>query len=627
MTKARDKVNTSVPSITHEKIENLKDLFPEIFTDGVIDFDKLRLLLGESVDARPERYSFSWAGKRDSIGLLQTPTHATLKPDKKESVDFDSTRNVFIEGENLEVLKLLYKSYFGQIKMIYIDPPYNTGNDFVYPDNYSEPLETYLKLTGQRSNIGDLLTNNPETSGRFHSTWLSMMYPRLALARQLLRDDGVIFVSIDDNEIYNLRMLMNEVFGEENFIECFVWKKSYGGGAKEKYAVTQHEYILLFARNLANVSELWLPPDPKAEARYYRYKDSKIETRGPYRLNPLEATKSMDKRENLIFPIPLPWGGEVWPKRQWWWSRERVFRVLAEDGLVFTKSDEGATVSYKQYLRDEEGRERRAKPFSVIDGIYTQHGTADLTSLFDGQSIIQFPKPVALIKKLLNMATEVEHGDLILDFFAGSCTTSQAVMELNREDGGNRRYICVQLPMPTPKDSPARKAKYETIADIGKERIRRVIAKMKLDDEGKLPQNRTEDLGLKIFKLDESNIQTWQINEAASLEEYVKQMKLATDPLIEGWKVEHVIWEIAIKEGYALTSSVELSKGVKSNKVYRVTDIAKEQFFLICLDNKIDLTLPVALNLTKDDLFICRDSALNDSLAANLALQCRLKTI
>ena len=311
-------------NLIDERMESFRSLFPEGFTEGKIDFPKLREALGDFVEDRPERYSFSWAGKRNAIRLLQTPSRATLKPSREESVNFDQTNNLFIEGDNLEVLKLLYKSYAGRVKMIYIDPPYNTGKDFIYPDNFADPLDTYLRLTGQKDAEGNLMTSNPETSGRYHSAWLSMMYPRLFIARQLLREDGVIFISIDDHEVHNLRMLMNEIFGEENFVENFIWKKSYGGGAKEKYAVTQHEYILMYARNRELIEELWLPPDIEAEKKYYKYTDDKFESRGPYRLKPLEASKSMDARENLAFPIIGPNGEKIWPKRQWWWSKDRV---------------------------------------------------------------------------------------------------------------------------------------------------------------------------------------------------------------------------------------------------------------------------------------------------------------
>lgn len=285
---------------TDERVNLLHELFPEVITEGKIDFAKLRLVLGDDVEEDAERYSFTWAGKRAAVNRLQQHSRSSLVPDREKSVNFEASENIFIEGENLEVLKRLYKSYFGRVKMVYIDPPYNTGGDFIYNDDYAMTSQAYLATTGQQDTEGNYLVSNPETSGRYHSDWLSMMYPRLFLARQLLRDDGIIFVSIDDHEVHNLRMLMNEIFGEENRIETFIWKKTYGGGAKEKYAITQHEYILLYARNLQNVAELWLPPDAKAEARYYKYKDEKVETRGPYRLKPLEATRSMGRRESIL---------------------------------------------------------------------------------------------------------------------------------------------------------------------------------------------------------------------------------------------------------------------------------------------------------------------------------------
>ncbi len=508
-------------------------------------------------------------------------------------------------------------------KLIYIDPPYNTGQDFVYPDNYADPLKNYLQLTGQIDAEGNLLTSNPETSGRYHSTWLSMIYPRLFIARQLLSDDGVICVSIDDHEMHHLRIVMNEIFGEENRIECFIWKKSYGGGAKERYAVTQHEYVLAYAKDLTSVEELWLPPDPAAEGRYYKYKDEKFESRGPYRIKPLEATKSMDPRPNLVYPIPTPEGGEIMPKRQWWWKKERTMAALANNELAFTGDGEGRSVSYKQYLRDENGEARGAKPFSIIDGIYTQQGTADLQELF-GETVIQFPKPVALMKKLINMACAADEGHIILDFFAGSATTAQAVLELNRDDGGNRKLIMVQLPEPT--GNP----KFPRITDIGEERIRRVIQKIRRDSQQGLDLQENpagEDLGLKIFKLAKPNIQPWASDESRDPDTYAQKLVLFNDPLVPGWKPEDVIWEVALREGFGLRTSFASRDLANGNRVYEVSDPENGQSLVICLDDQIRADLTRALELKTDDLFICRDIALDDSAAANLALQCRLKTI
>lgn len=620
----KEPVTKETTAIVAEQTEQLRDLFPQAFTEGKIDFDKLKESLGEELDSRPERYSFSWAGKRDAIRLLQTTSRATLVPAKKESINFDETNNIFIEGDNLEVLKLLYKSYFGRVKMVCIDPPYNTGNDFVYPDNFADPLDMYLKLTGQKTSEGNLLTSNPETSGRYHSAWLSMMYPRLFVARQLLREDGLIFISIDDNEVHNLRMVMNEIFGEENFIDTIIWKKRYGGGAKEKYLVTLHEYVLVYARNKETLCPLFIPNDPEAVERYYKLKDEKHAVRGPYRTHPLEATKSMGERKNLIYPIPAPDGTQAMPKRQWLWSKERALNALKNNELEFIKGKEGWTVHTKQYLKDEKGNIRQAKAFSVIDSVYTQHGTNEIIELFGDIQVFPFPKPTGLIKPLLQIATSTDEDDIVMDFFSGSCTTAQALLEQNREDAGNRHLILVQLPEPTGRRD------FTNIAEVGKERIRRVIAKMKREKEGKLELkngNGVEDLGFKVFKLAASNYKPWTGPEKKEPDDYAKQMALYMDPFVPGWKPENVIWEVAIKEGYGLNSEVIHMKGITENAIYHVTDPDKGQSFRICLDEALKPAAIRALSLGKNDLFICRDKAVTDELVANLALQCRLKTI
>jgi adenine-specific DNA-methyltransferase len=622
----REHIATTSALILDEQIAKLQRLFPETVSEGKVDWDKLRAALGDAVTTTPERFSFSWAGKSEAIQLLQTPTHATLIPCPDEGVDADATGNVFIEGDNLEVLKLLFKPYFGKVKLIYIDPPYNTGQDFVYPDDYADPLNPYLKLTGQMDAEGNLLTSNPETSGRHHSSWLSMMYPRLFLARQLLREDGLIFISIDDHEVHHLRMLMNEIFGEENFVECFVWKRSYGGGAKEKYAVSQHEYVMLFCRDLELLPELWLPPDPEVEKKYYKYEDDKVVTRGPYRLQPLEAGKSMEHRENLIFPIKRPGDGEVKPKRQWLWSKERVEAALAADELVFSEKNGDITVAYKQYLLNEAGEKRGAKPVSVIDGIYTQHGTQELVELFGGQHLFQCPQPTKLMKLLVQTGTAFDQGDLVLDFFSGSCTTAHGVLELNREDGGNRKFIIVQLPEPTENKQ------YTTIAEIGKERIRRVLAKLKKEAAESLadPTAPKPDLGFKVFKLAAPHIQPWSAEDAdREPDRYTAKLAMYNDPLMPGWTAENVLWEIALREGFGLNSRFEKKKLKSRNAVWLVTDPDKDppQTLLVCLDDKIAVDFSKGIDLAPEQIVVVRDLALDDTAAANLALQCRLKTI
>jgi len=383
---------------------------------------------------------------------LLVPYHE-LKPVKAKSLTDTASLhdNLVVHGDNLKALKALLPYYHGRVKCIYIDTPYNTGNEgWMYNDNVSSPM--------MQEWLGKVVDREDLTR---HDKWLCMMLPRLKLLRDFLTDDGVIFVSIDDNEVHWLRGLMDEVFGEENMVEQFVWKKSYGGGAKEKFVVRQHEYCLMYARNKEQLPDLWLPPDEDAEARYYKYRDDKFKERGPYRLKPLEATKSMDRRENLVYPIKGPGGVQITPKRQWWWSRDRTEQALKNDELVFTKTTGGYSISYKQYLMDEEGEKRGAKPFSILDKIYTQEGTADLRELFDDQVVLQFPKPVKLIKRFVYLATESDKGDVVLDCTAGSGTTGQAVMTLNNEDGGNRRFVLVES---------------EDYADsITAERLRRVI--------------------------------------------------------------------------------------------------------------------------------------------------------
>ncbi|MFA5324247.1 MAG: site-specific DNA-methyltransferase, partial [Smithella sp.] len=490
-------------NITEEKLGQLKEILPEAFTENKIDWEKLKAALGDDIEFKNERYVLNWAGKSDAFRALQAPSTDTLVPCKEESVNFDSTGNIFIEGENLEVLKVLQKAYFGKIKMIYIDPPYNTGNDnFIYPDKFAESKEEYLTRIGDKDETGlmtreGLYRKNSKDSGHYHSNWLSMMYPRLFLARNLLRDDGVIFVSIDDNEAHNLRLLMNEVLGEENFVDCVIWKKRYGGGAKEKYLVSLHEYALLYAKSIDLLDPIFVPNNPESVEKYYKLKDDKYELRGPYRTHPLEATKSMGDRPNLIFPIAAPDKTKILPKRQWLWSKDRVQKALIENELEFIKGKDGWSVHTKQYWKDEQGNIRQSKAFSIIDNVFTQHGTNEIIDLFGSAKYFAFPKPTGFIKPLLSIGTTSIEDDIILDFFAGSCTTAHAVLALNKEDGGNRKFICAQLPEKCDEDSEAFKAGYKTIAEIGKERIRRVIKKIQEEQDGKLDLdgNGDKDLG------------------------------------------------------------------------------------------------------------------------------------
>lgn len=458
-------------TFTEDRLRELQAVVPEAFADGRINWDTLKEALGETLeDEAQEHFGLFWPGKREARRLAAMPSKGTLIPQPGAGVDEDNTHNLFIEGDNLEVLKLLQKSYAGRVKMIYIDPPYNTGNDFVYPDDYSEPLENYLERTGQVDESGQLLTTNSRASGRFHSNWLNMIFPRLVLAKRLLRDDGIIFVSIDDNEIYNLRQVMNEIFGEENFIEQVVWKNKYGAGAMTRGFISVHEYILCYSKN--PIENIQTPLDDDSIKQYDK-KDNKFASRGGYVTQPL-ATTSMDNRPNLRYPIKYN-GEEIWPEKQWIWARERMEEALKNDEVVIKKGESGSfSVRFKQYLKDENGIMRKGKPISVMNGPFNQDGTKEVTDLL-GKGVFDFPKPSELIKYL---ASSVINGiddknGIYLDFFAGSATTAHAIFKLNQEDGGNRKFILVQLP------EPIKNSAYSNIAEIGKERIRRTIKKLK----------------------------------------------------------------------------------------------------------------------------------------------------
>ena len=604
-----EKVEQLTPSALEERLEDLKKMFPEFFTEGKLDVPKLRELLGEGIEEETERYHFTWAGKRNAINMLQTPTRATLVPCPEESLDFDATRNIFIEGDNLEVLKLLYKPYFGKVKAIYIDPPYNTGGEFVYTDNYKDPLSTYLQFTGQINEEGNIGSNKVEKSGRFHSNWLSMMYPRLFLARQLLKDDGIIFVSIDEHEVHNLRMLMNGIFGEENFIGGFVWRKKAGAGSDTKLFFRQHEHILMYGRNKEMTGALF---QPLTEQQRREYKNPDDDPRGPWA--PTDLTRADDNDPARIYEVVSPKGAKF--TECWTYTEKNFQEKLIDDNRIWWGKNGRSKPTKKRFLEEKEG----LTPRSWVDIALTSDGTKDLKKL--DFSVFKFPKPVKLIKHFLQIATKED--DLVLDFFAGSCTTAQAVSELNRENSEHRRFIMVQLPEPTPENSDARKAGYETISDIGKERIRRVISNMQEDEE----QVESEDLGFKVFKLAKSNYRTWNGVEEDTPESYAEQLRVFSgNPFVEDWIPESVIYEISLKEGYPLNSMIEQVKNIEQNTIHRVTSTDQKQEFYICLDAELFQDEIDKLGLTNDDLFVCFDHALDDTKASNLALQCRLKTI
>jgi adenine-specific DNA-methyltransferase len=610
-------------TVNADKIELIGQLFPEAYTEGRIDWDKVRAAVGDVADERG-RYSFSWAGKSEAIRALQIPSRATLIPDKRESVNFETTEHLFIEGDNLEVLKLLYKPYFGRVKLIYIDPPYNTGSDFIYPDNYGDPLDTYLKVTGQKDGNGNLLTSNPETSGRYHSSWLSMMYPRLFLARQLLKDDGAIFISIDDHEVHNLRMLMNEIFGEENFIASIVWQKKYSPQNDATYFSDMHDYILVYAKKAKetkNDASGWTRNLlARTEEQTKRYKNLDNDPRGHWKPSGLDV-KTYAKEYD--YPITTPSGRVVNPPKGKCWRYPKArFEELVKDNRIWFGETGNNVPAIKRFLDEVQSGIVPTTWWKREDSGDNQEATQELNALMhDVDVTFDNPKPVRLIKRILGVATNAGDGDIVLDFFAGSCTTAHAVLETNQEDGGNRRFMMVQLPHPTMSE------KFPTIAAIGRERIRRAIKKLQ---DG--TQDALVDFGFKAFKLAPSNYKQWNVPSqqnggVTDPESYAEQLEIFTDTLIEEWDAENVIYEVAIKEGYGLNSQIEKVEGIKGNTIYKVAGADKQQSFYICLDTAIRLKDLKPLELMRDDLLICRDSAIDDEAAANLALQCRLKTL
>jgi adenine-specific DNA-methyltransferase len=493
-----------------ERQKRLKAIFPEVFDEGKIDWEKLKATLGEAVNFSNERYVLNWAGKSEAFRTLQQPTSETLAPAKNESVNFDTTRNIFIEGENLEVLKILQKSYFGKVKMIYIDPPYNTGNDnFIYPDKFSESKDDYLKRVGDKDENGYMMREgmfhkNSKENGQYHSNWLSMMMPRLYLAKNLLRDDGVIFISIDDNEMHNLRLLMNEIFGEENFMVTITRRTKSGGGSASYHFAIENDFLIGYSKHKDLLEKIFIPYEGDY-AKRYAFEDEKSRY--------FWDTMARSYTATTPYKIKAPDGQLL--EGHWFRSEERFLKEKESGDIRFVKKDDGDwSVQFKQ--RMPEGKKIR----SIFNENDFKSGQVDLIAL-EMENLFSFPKPVYLIKYLSQGL--LKSNDIILDFFAGSGTTAHAVMQLNKEDGGNRQFICVQLPELCDEKSEAFKAGYKTIAEISKERIRRAAKKIQseIDAEnekkkGELPFEGTEqtptniDLGFKVLKLHDSNFKQWK---------------------------------------------------------------------------------------------------------------------
>lgn len=618
--------------LKQDRIEKLKEVIPEAFTEGRIDWEKLKAALGEDIEFKNERYVLNWAGKSDAFRVLQSPTTATLAPDRDESVNFDDTENVFIEGENLEVLKVLQKSYFGKIKMIYIDPPYNTGNDhFIYPDRFSETKEEYLGRIGDKDEAGymtreGLFRKNSKDSGHYHSNWLSMIYPRLFLARNLLREDGVIFVSIDDNEVHNLRLMMNEVFGEENFLAQVVWDLKTGRQAG--HFTKSHEYLVVYARDkeaLENfdaietgnivhgalkkiskanpASEISFPAGISFEGKDAVFRDELGGSEKQY----IISEEMIFKNGKLYKPVVIKAG---------WAMKNQVISWLEGNETCDSKGQKVVRFYFNsQGILFYEKERGKYNPKTVWSGLATtKQGTDCLRDLMGVENLIEFPKPINLIKHLINFVTKGNDNAIVLDFFSGSSPVSHAVFDLNKQDNGTRKFICVQLPEKCDEKSEAFKAGYKTIADIGKERIRRVIKKIKDSENGKLPFAKTnQDLGFKVFKLQASNFKIWQGNNIKNGKQLEKQMQLHLDPIKKDTTEENMLFELLIKSGRSLNSAIE-----SANDYYRINDGE-----MIIALSRIDEKIVDSILEDKPQVFITLDRLFknNDQLKTNTLLQ------
>ncbi|MCK9427046.1 MAG: site-specific DNA-methyltransferase [Ignavibacteriaceae bacterium] len=620
-------------------MEKLKQLFPETVTEGKIDWEKLQATLGkENIEFLNERYVLNWAGKSEAFKVLQQSTTATLKPAPEESINFDTTENVFIEGENLEVLKVLQKAYYGKIKCIIIDPPYNTGNDsFIYPDSFKESKEDYQKRIGEKDEEGYLLKEgffrkNSKDSGHYHSNWLSMMYPRLFLAKNLLRDEGVIFVHIDDNEVHNLRLIMNEILGEENFLAQIVWQRAFSPINLKKNFSESHDYILCYCKNF---SIFELKGLARNEDSLDRYKNPDNDYRGVWASGGLDVGPAIQEK---IYPITTPSGRIVNPPSGYCWryTKEKFEEMVKNNRIWFGQNGDNVP-RIKRFLTEVKERVTPMTLWLRDEVGDSQSASRELKKLFDDKAYFEYPKPVELIKRCIDLSTK--ENDIILDFFSGSGTTAQAVLELNKEDGGNRKFILVQLPEKCDESSEAYKAGYKTIADISKERIRRVINKLQTEaeeikkkKEGELQLTTDHsplatDLGFKVFKLSSSNFKIWRGNEITE-ENLELQLGHFTNPVREVNEKENlpvrqacILYELILKAGYLLTDKVAFrqAQGGKGN-YYSVNDgeliIALEEMNQKIIDSIISAKPKKVITL--DKLFTG-----NDQLKTNTVLQMR----
>ncbi len=595
-----EKLSLETPNPVLARLEVLREHLPEIFSDGKIDLERLKTLLGDDLETSRERFGLSWAGKAEAVRAVQISSTGALRPKRDQSVDFDSTGNAIIEGDNLEVLKLLQRSYHNKIKMIYIDPPYNTGNDFVYPDNFRDGLRQYQLFSGQVSDDGSKLTTNGDHAGRIHSRWLSMMYPRLQLAKSLLKDDGVIFISIDDKEVQNLRAVMDEIFGEENLIANFIWKSRVSEDTRALTGVsTDHEYILCYSKMVGKVLK-------GTDLDFEKFSNPDNDLRGDWRSADLTGIASKDARPNLHYDLLDP-KTEInygCPPKGWRFSPETMKQKILEGRVLFPKNPEGRP-RQKLFLNDIENQSKNLS--SIINQYATSDGTKELEKLI-GSGIFPFPKPSGLIKLLMSQACDED--DTVLDFFAGSGTLGHAVLEQNMLDGGNRKFILVQLPETTPNVS------FPTISSVTRERVKRAAAKIRDSMNGSLNLESPPDLGFRAFTLEGSNFKIWD-NENPDLE---GQLLALVQNVVDGRTEEDILFELLLKSGLPLSSGIT-TLIVAEKRVYSVS----EGTLLICLERPITSETLRGMIALKPAQVLCLDVAFegDDALKTNMVLEMR----
>ncbi len=608
-----DKLKMYSHDVIGSNTQKIAQLFPNCVTERLgkdgkpelaIDFEKLQAeLSNEIISEGEERYQFTWPDKRAAVRLANTPTTMTLRPCREESVDFDNTQNLYIEGDNLDVLKVLRETYLGKVKMIYIDPPYNTGNDFVYNDDFAQGKDDFEQSSGLFDDDGnqtiDRMQRNTESNGRFHTDWLNMIYPRLKVARDLLSDDGVIFISIDDNEVENLKKICDEVFGGRNYIANIIWKKKYGIQNDAKYFSNNHDYVIVYSKIIDNYNQNLLP---RTDEQNKRYKNPDNDPRGPWKAGDMSVGRYTPKD---CYEVITPSGRKVLPPSgNSWRLSKTTFEAYVADNRIWFGNDGNNVPSIKRFLSEVKDGTTSSTIWEYDEVGHTDKAKKDLNILFDGSSFFDYPKSIDLIKKMLVLSTNSD--SIILDFFSGSATTAHAVIKLNAEDGGNRKFIMVQLPEKTDEKSEAYKAGYKNICEIGKERIRRAGTQIMNSELGF--KNKSLDTGFRVLKLDSSNMEDVyytpkEFSMGSLFNENVKQDRTNED----------LLFQVMLDLGIELSAKIE-SRQMAGKAVHFVD----ENYLIACFDSDVNETAITEIAKLQPIYFVMRDaSAANDNVIDN----------